>query len=275
MPPTSRLSPPLGLCLAAAWLLSACQSPGPVVATLTLPPAIETQARAAAPASALPVTATGTPAATATVTAAPAATAAATAMATFTATPSAAATASPAATNTATAAATATATVTLTAVVTPTAAPSATARPTPLPITSTPTGQPGPAPVFSTTSGPAGYSSSLQCQQAGAPCAPVMPPGDVSFRLTLASDANAPWTHFIYYGLSVEKDGANAPSMFMFVDAGWLQPGEVVGFGASRSFALPGTYVIRSSGCLTTDLKSKDCTWATIAGDVVTFTVQP
>jgi hypothetical protein len=269
MPPTSRLSPALGLCLAAAWLLSACQTPAPVVATLTLPPAIETRARAAAPASALPATAT--PAASAT------ATAIATAMAaaTFTATPSPAATISPAATNTATATATAAATATATVTATPTTAPSASARPTPLPVTATPTSQPGPAPVFSTTGGPAGYSSSLQCQQAGAPCMPLMPPGDVSFRLTLASDANAPWTHFIYYGLSVEKDGANAPSMFMFVDAGWLQPGEVVGFGASRNFSLPGTYVIRSSGCLTTDLKSKDCTWATIAGDVVTFTVQP
>jgi len=269
MPPTSRPLPALGLCLAAAWLLSACQSPTPVVATLTLPPAIETQARAAAPASALTASATNTPATTATVTAPPAATA--TAIATLTAVPRPTATASPAATDTTTAAATLTATPTPI----PTTAPSATARPTPLLITSTPTGQPGPVPVFSTTGGPAGYSSSLQCQQAGAPCAPVMPPGDVSFRLTLASDPSAPWTHFIYYGLSVEKDGANAPSMFMFVDAGWLQPGEVVGFGASRSFALPGTYVIRSSGCLTTDLKSKDCTWATIAGDVVTFTVQP
>jgi len=101
-----------------------------------------------------------------------------------------------------------------------------------------------------------------------------MPPGDISFRLTLASAAAAPWTHFVNYGLSVEKDGANVAGLFMFVDAGWLQPGAVVGFGASRSFSQPGAYVIRSSGCLTTDVKSNACIWATIAGDVVTFTIQ-
>ena len=61
---------------------------------------------------------------------------------------------------------------------------------------------------------------------------------------------------------------------FMFVDAGWLQPGTLVGFGASRAFSQPGTYVIRSSGCLTTDIKSNGCSWATIAGHVVTFHMQ-
>jgi hypothetical protein len=101
-----------------------------------------------------------------------------------------------------------------------------------------------------------------------------MPPGDISFRLTLAGDGAAPWTHFVNYGLSVEKDGANVAGLFMFVDAGWLQPGALVGFGASRSFSQPGAYVIRSSGCLTTDVKSNGCSWATIAGDVVTFTIQ-
>ena len=127
---------------------------------------------------------------------------------------------------------------------------------------------------MSTTGGPAGYASHIQCQRAGAACAPVMPPGDVSFSMSLAGDDATPWTHFINYGLSVEKDGTNVASLFMFVDAGWLQPGAVVGFGASRTFSQPGTYVIRSSGCLTTDLKSNACVWATIAGDVVTFRIQ-
>ena len=128
--------------------------------------------------------------------------------------------------------------------------------------------------MLSTTGGPAGYASRIQCQRAGAACAPLMPAGDVSFSLSLASDPGTPWTHFIYYGLSVEKDGVNVASQFMFVDAGWLQPGAVVGFGASRGFSQPGVYVIRSSGCLTTDLKSSACSWATIGGDVVTFRVQ-
>jgi hypothetical protein len=164
----------------------------------------------------------------------------------------------------------------------PTVAPSdtstATARPTRLPtrppLTITPLGPPATNSIYSTTGGPAGYSSTIRCQRAGADCAPVMPPGDISFRLTLAGDAAAPWTHFVNYGLSVEKDGANVAGLFMFVDAGWLQPGAVVGFGASRSFSQPGAYVIRSSGCLTTDVKSNACIWATIAGDVVTFTIQ-
>ena len=146
--------------------------------------------------------------------------------------------------------------------------------PTRAPITITPLGPPDTQSIYSTTAGPAGYTSTIVCQRAGAACAPLMPPGDLSFRLTLAGDAAAPWTHFVNYGLAVERDGVNAANLFMFVDAGWLQPGTLVGFGASRNFSQPGAYVVRSSGCLTTDTQSKDCRWVTIAGDVVSFTIR-
>jgi hypothetical protein len=100
-----------------------------------------------------------------------------------------------------------------------------------------------------------------------------MPPGDVSFSFTLGSTSDAPWAIFLPYGLSVEKDGANADSMFMFVDAGWLPPGFTVGFGGSRNFTEPGRYVIRSSGCML--VTGAQCAWTTMAGTTVTFVIQP
>ena len=225
-----------------------------------------------------PATPTATPAVQASATL-PASTSTTTATAMATATASAAPSSTPANTDTLMPTASATLSPTASATVAPpTATASDTAVPTHLPtrapVTITPLGPPETAPVMSTTGGPAGYASRIQCQRAGAACAPLMPAGDVSFSLSLASDPGTPWTHFIYYGLSVEKDGVNVASQFMFVDAGWLQPGAVVGFGASRGFSQPGVYVIRSSGCLTTDLKSSACSWATIGGDVVTFRVQ-
>jgi hypothetical protein len=259
----TRLKWVLWLCAAAAVLLAACQSapPGapavaPTASALSLATPATTPVQAATPPATstplptLVVAATSLPADTATGTTAPTATS-----------PILTTTAAPSDTP-----------------VSPTVPPSATARPTARPtrppITITPLGPPASGSIYSTTSGPAGYATHIKCARAGAPCAALMPPGDVSFSLSLASDAAAPWTHFIYYGLSVEKDGHNVAEAFMFADAGWLQPGTVVGLGASRNFNQPGVYVIRSSGCLTTDTQSKDCGWATLAGDVVTFTIQ-
>jgi len=210
------------------------------------------------------------------------ATLAAATLAPATATPTGTASAAPSpvstGTSTPTVAPTGTDTAAPTATATPSSPPSPTASPAHLatrpPATIAPLGPPETAPLLSTTGGPAGYASTIQCQRAGAACTPVMPPGDISFRLSLAGGTSAPWTHFIYYGLSVERDGANVAGQFMFVDAGWLQPGTVVGFGASRNFSQPGLYVIRSSGCLTTDAKSSGCVWSTIAGDVVTFRIE-
>ncbi len=247
----ARLKLALCLCGAAGLLLTGCAKI-PIYPTIT--PAVQASATLPVPTSTGTLTATATAAPSST----PASTATPTASSTTTLTP--------------------TATATTPATTAPTSTPSATSSPTHLPtrvpVTITPLGPPETAPVLSTTGGPAGYTSRIQCQRAGTACAPLMPAGDVSFSLSLASDPGTPWTHFIYYGLSVEKDGVNVASQFMFVDAGWLQPGAVVGFGASRGFSQPGLYVIRSSGCLTTDLKSSACSWATIGGDVVTFRVQ-
>ena len=249
MSPNSRLQITYWLCGAAGLLLAACQAePTPLPTATALIVATATTFVS----SGLPITATTL----ATGTAAP------------TSSPTVALTATPSATATRTASATAVPTDT------PSTTATRTALPTRVPITITPLGPPATNSVYSTTGGPDGYSSTIQCQRAGAACVPVMPPGDLSFRLTLAGDTSAPWTHFINYGLSVEKDGANVAGLFMFVDGGWLQPGSVVGYGASRAFSQPGTYVIRSSGCLTTDLKSNACSWATIAGDMVTFRIQ-
>jgi hypothetical protein len=246
MHPNTRLILALWLCIGAGLLLAACQTAAPAVAT----PTTAIVASAAPAASATNTNIPNTPTATLSDTA--------TASATTVAAPTASTSPTTAVTSTPPA----------TATVEPTALP----RPTPVPATSVPTAQP--VPLYSTTGGPAGYASGNKCERAGAACSAVMPPGDVSFRMVLSSDATAPWTHFVNYGLSVEKDGANVANLFMFVDAGWLQPGSVVGFGASRNFSQPGAYVIRSSGCITTDPNSISCVWATIAGDVVTFVIQ-
>jgi hypothetical protein len=254
--PNWRLQSMCWLCAGAGLLLAACQA-----APAPLPTATSLIAATCAPtvgaATASPTAAlTDTPASTATT--APSDTPASPTPQPASSTPSSTSTNAP------------------TATASPTAPPTArpTSLPTRVPVTITPLGPPSTNSIYSTTGGPAGYSSTIQCQRAVGDCAPVMPPGDISFRLTLAGDPSAPWTHFINYGLAVEKDGANVASLFMFVDAGWLQPGTVVGFGASRTFSQPGIYVIRSSGCLTTDIKSNGCGWATIAGDVVTFQIR-
>lgn len=260
MVPYTRFHLALWLCGGALLLLAACQSVAPTPPTATSAvQASATQPAAVLAASATSAKAPNTPSAASAATLTPQPTA----IAAPTDTPS-----SPSATGTPTAA------NSPTAAGSPTTAPSQTARPARPPVTITPLGPPETASIYSTIGGPAGYSSSIKCQRASVSCRPVMSPGDISFSLVLAGDAAAPWTHFVSYGLSVEKDGANAAGMFMFVDAGWLQPGTVVGFGASRNFNQPGAYVIRSSGCMTTDTKSNNCVWTTIAGDVVSFMIQ-
>ena len=70
-----------------------------------------------------------------------------------------------------------------------------------------------------------------------------------------------------------EGDGeGKVADMFMFVDAGLLPPDAIVWFGSSRNFSVPGRYVIRSSGCLTT--VPAPCGWNTIPGTTVTFTIK-
>ena len=253
MVPNTRLRLAPWLCGGAALLFAACGSVAPATPTATsvVAATTATATQPAATSTSAPDTPTALPLDTATLPPA--------ASVTVAPSPTAAPTDTPASP---------------TAAPTQTASPTTQPRPTRAPITITPLGPPETAPVYSTTSGPAGYSSSIKCQRASASCAPVMPPGDISFSLVLAGDAAAPWTHFVYYGLSVEKDGANVANMFMFVDSGWLRPGAVVGFGSSRNFNQPGTYVIRSSGCMTTDTKSNNCAWTTIAGDVVTFAIR-
>jgi hypothetical protein len=127
--------------------------------------------------------------------------------------------------------------------------------------------------VYGSTTGPAGFATTITCSRPSGDCLSVIPPGDVSFSFTLSSTSDAPWALFLPYGLSVEKDGVNADSMFMFVDAGWLPPGVVVRFGGSRNFTEPGRYVIRSSGCML--VTGSQCAWTTMAGTTVTFVIQP
>ncbi len=127
--------------------------------------------------------------------------------------------------------------------------------------------------VYGSTAGPDGFFSTITCSRPSGDCLTVMPPGDVSFSFMLGSTADAPWALFLPYGLSVERDGANVDSMFMFVDAGWLPPGFTVGFGGSRNFTEPGRYVIRSSGCML--VSEAQCAWTTMAGTTVTFVIQP
>jgi len=157
----------------------------------------------------------------------------------------------------------------------PTATFTRTPGPTRPPVTSTPTPRPTSSSVYGFTGGPDGYITDIDCTRAGAACTQVMPPGDVSFRLLLLSGPATPWTLFVKYGLSVEKDGVNVADMFMFVDAGWLAPDSGVEFGASRNFTAAGRYVIRSSGCLINSDTQVQCIWNTMAGTTVTFVIQP
>jgi hypothetical protein len=138
--------------------------------------------------------------------------------------------------------------------------------------TAAPTRPPAPASVYSSGGGPQGYFTDIQCNRNGADCTPVMPPGDINFDLFLGSADDAPVGLFLPYGLAVARDGVNIADMFMFVDAGWLAPGSIVGFGASRNFSVPGRYVIRSSGCYTDG--SVVCGWTNFAGTVVTFVIE-
>jgi len=132
--------------------------------------------------------------------------------------------------------------------------------------------------VYSFTGGgPQGYTSTLFCTQVGgAACQPTMPPGDLSFAVTLVSSADALEVIFYPFGLSVEKNGANAADMYMTTDAGWLPPDSQARFGTSRTFSQPGHYVIRTNGCLFTqeNYASGECTWWTLNGTVVTFDIR-
>ena len=201
--------------------------------------------------------------------------------ATLTAQPTATDTPLPTATNTATPAPTATNTAQPTETAVPaTAVPTKAAAVTHAPANTQPaataaaTKPPAPpASVYSSTGGPEGFFTDITCKRGGAECTPVMPPGDINFDMVLGSSDTAPWTVFDPYGLAVERDGVNISKMFMFVDAGWLEPGRIVSFGASRNFTEPGRYVIRSSGCYTDG--STDCGWSTFAGSVVNFVIQP
>ncbi|MCC7358681.1 MAG: hypothetical protein IT317_04360 [Anaerolineales bacterium] len=150
-----------------------------------------------------------------------------------------------------------------------TATPSRTTGPTAAPVTITPTTS---ASIYGSTNGIAGDASAIRCTYSGGDCVGVMPPGDISFEFLLGSDPTTPLTFFERYGLSVERDGANVADMFMFVDAGLLPPDTVVWFGSSRNFSVPGRYVIRSSGCLTT--VPAPCSWNTRPGTTVTFTIK-
>jgi hypothetical protein len=190
-------------------------------------------------------------------------------------------TAQPTATPTDTAIPTNTFTPTFTHVPTKTRTPAPTATITPTrgptrpPVTSTPTPAPTSASIYGFTGGAEGYVTDIVCSRPAGKCEPVMPPGDISFRLIILSGPDTPWTLFVKYGLSVERDGVNVADMFMFVDAGWLPPDSGVEFGASRNFAVPGRYVIRSSGCLINSDTQIQCLWSTMTGTTVTFTIQP
>ena len=192
--------------------------------------------------------------------------------------------------STATARPTDTATVPPTATTKPTLAPTNTAQPTVAPTatrkpTARPTLPPAPtatnapvvaASVYSSISGgPQGYHSTLGCTQAGgAPCQPVMAPGDVAFSIRLESSTDAVLAIFVPFGLAVDKDGANVADMYMTVVSGWLNPGDYALLGTSRNFSQPGHYVIHTSGCLLTQASYPNCSWGTVDGTVVTFDIQ-
>jgi hypothetical protein len=160
---------------------------------------------------------------------------------------------------------------------TPTVAPTKVA-PTKVPVTSLPTATAAPASasIYSTAAGgPQGYLSTLGCYQVGGtPCQSVMPRGDISFNITLESTLDALLAIFVPFGLSVEKNGANAADMYMTVDAGWLEPGSQARMGTSHTFNQPGHYVIRTNGCLVTQASYPNCTWWTVNGTIITFDIQ-
>jgi hypothetical protein len=170
---------------------------------------------------------------------------------------------------------------------TATAKPTATKAPTPKPAAvapkaaapasaAAPTSAPAAAavPIYGYISGPAGYLTFMICTRAGVKCQPVMPPGELDFRMSLTSAADTPWTRFDFYGLSVERDGANMADMYMTAAAGWLRPGATAVLDANRVFSLPGHYTIRSSGCMAT-AENQPCSWTSLAGDTMSFTIQP
>src|SRR5574341_495887 len=144
--------------------------------------------------------------------------------------------------------------------------------------TATPTEEAASGSVYRVTGGgPQGSTSTLFCTQVGGTaCQPTMPPGDLSFAVTLESSMDALEVIFYPFGLSVEKDGANAADMYMTADAGWLPPGARARFGTSRTFSQPGHYVVRTNGCLFTqeNYASGECTWWTLNGTVVTFDIR-
>lgn len=181
-------------------------------------------------------------------------------------------TSTPTDTHTPTATATPTHTPTDTPTITSTPTKTATKAPTRPPVTLTFTPEPVSESVYGFTSGIDGYITDIECKRGSAPCTPIMPTGDINFEFVLFSFADTPWTLFEKYGLSVERDGVNIADMFMFVDAGYLPPDAGVWFGASRNFTVPGRYVIRSSGCLSTT--PVPCGWNTMAGTMVIFTIQ-
>jgi hypothetical protein len=103
-----------------------------------------------------------------------------------------------------------------------------------------------------------------------------MAPGDLIFNIRLESAADALEVLFYPFGLSVERDGANVADMYITADAGWLPPNSYATFGVSRTFNVPGHYVVRTTGCLYTieNWASGVCNWWTLNGTVVTFDIQ-
>lgn len=158
----------------------------------------------------------------------------------------------------------------------PTVRPTARPQPTSVPPTAAPTNPPVAVSLYSTVSGgPQGYLSTLGCTQPGnVPCQPVMAPGDKAFSIKLEALQDAVPAIFVPFGLSVEKDGANAADMYMTVVSGWLYPGEYALLGTSRNFTQPGHYVIRTNGCYVTLETYPHCNWGTVNGTVVTFDIQ-
>jgi hypothetical protein len=258
MPASSRIRFALCFSVGLGLLLTACQpaaSVAQVVPTNTVAPTIQVAASVAPSATntRVPDTPTAVPSNTAT------------ARPTDTATTPPTATTSPTVAPTQTAAPTATKK--------PTARPTARPQPTNPPQ---PTSPPVVASVYSTASGgPQGYVSRLTCTQPGnVPCQSVMAAGDKAFAIRLEALDDAVPAIFVPFGLSVEKDGANAANMYMTVVSGWLNPGEYALLGTSRNFSQPGHYVIRTNGCFVTQATYPNCTWGTVDGTVVTFDIQ-
>ena len=259
MPASSRIRFALCFSVGMGLLLTACQpaaSVAQVVPTNTAAPAIQVAASAAPSATNTRVPATPTAVPSDTATARP----------TDTATTPPTATASPTAAPTQTVAPTATKK--------PTARP--TARPTVPPQPTATNPPPAVAPLYGLASGgPQGYVSTLTCTQPGnVPCQSVMAAGDKAFAIRLEALDDAVPAIFVPFGLSVEKDGANAANMYMTVVSGWLNPGEYALLGTSRNFSQPGHYVIRTNGCFVTQATYPNCTWGTVDGTVVTFDIQ-